>query len=59
MVPDCVVPVHEIVKIFEPISILFVCVVPFLKFAICLRMFYPTFYMLDAVFVFARYRELA
>ena len=50
VLPDCLVPIHEIVKILEPDSILFVRIIPFLKFAICLRMFYPAFYMLDAGF---------
>ena len=39
MEPDCVVPIHEIVKIIESKSVLFVSIIPLFNFAIDLRAF--------------------
>jgi len=35
--PDCIIPIHEIVKIIKSKSVLLVSIIPFLNFAVDLR----------------------
>jgi len=51
VVPHCVVPIHEFVKILELKSIFLVRIVPFFDFAIRLRMLDASFDVLDIIFI--------
>jgi len=58
MEPDCIIPIHEFVKIIKPRSILFVRIIPFFDFAINLRAFnwrqyVNDFILLEEIFKFA------
>ena len=38
MKSNCIIPIHEIVKILEPKSVKFISIIPFFQFSIGLRM---------------------
>ena len=49
MKSNCIIPIHEIVKIFEPEPVEFISVIPFLQFSIGLRMLDASFDMFDFI----------
>jgi len=54
MESNCIIPIHEIVKIFELKPVKFIGIVPFFNFSIGLRMIYARFNMCDFIFFFSR-----
>ena len=49
MKSNCIIPIQEIVKIIEPKPIMFISVVPFFQFSICLRMLDASFDVFDFI----------
>ena len=49
MKSNCIIPIHEIVKIIEPKPVEFISVVPFFEFSIGLRMLDASFDVLDFI----------
>ena len=49
MKSNCIIPIHEIVKILEPKPVTFISVVPFFQFSIGLRMLDASFDVFDFI----------
>lgn len=49
MKSNCIIPIHEFVKILKPIPVMFVSIVPFFQFSICLRMLDASFDVFDFI----------
>ena len=49
MKSNCVIPIHEIVKILKPKPVEFISVIPFFQFSICLRMLDASFDVFDFI----------
>ena len=51
MKSNCIIPIHEIVKILELKPVKFISIVPFFDFSIGLRMINASFDMFDLIFL--------
>ena len=49
MKSNCIIPIHEIVKILEPKPVKFISIVPFFQFSIGLRMLDASFDVFDFI----------
>ena len=49
MKSNCIIPIHEIVKILEPKPVTFISVIPFFQFSSCLRMLDASFDVFDFI----------
>ena len=49
MKPNCIIPIHEFVKILIPKPVKFISIIPFFQFSIGLRMLDASFDMFDFI----------